>query len=469
MNALLRKVHRWLGFPLGVLLLLTFATGMLTAIDELNARRQLLSNAFLAGEHLDLEASSYKGSGVSITEHARTLGMLSERHEDATEITLATKLTPYYQVINRQERVTYGITCAITCVIGGLDQGVRTLRAEGTFFSTVLQLHRNLLMGKKGLFGLGGADYVAWISLISLFISVIGLWFWWPLRRSFKVRTLVPTRNKRADFFYSHVHAGVLCSAFIALMALTGASITFRDFTQQVFGIEAVKPRVSPAVMPNAKLGTNSGVDIKNFDIKEASTGQLAEVILSQSSKDVRERLNEKTKNGSNERVINTRENSTRKNIIISESEWLALLTLAENTFPNATLQRIKIPRTEKDKSSLADVHSLDFRFLDQGDWLGLPSSYLIINRESLSLKLLSRFSDKNLSEKIYAQLKPLHTGKGLPILYTVFLLLMSALGCVMVFSGIYSFVVKNRRVWKVRFPRFFRAFWVESYKVEQD
>ena len=37
---MLRTIHRWLGLALGLLLLITFGSGMLTAVGELTSRPQ---------------------------------------------------------------------------------------------------------------------------------------------------------------------------------------------------------------------------------------------------------------------------------------------------------------------------------------------------------------------------------------------------------------------------------------------
>src|SRR5690606_30633087 len=102
--------------------------------------------------------------------------------------------------------------------------------------------HRNFLLGKECLFGIECAHYAAWVSLLALGISLIGAWLWWPMRRSFRARQLVPTSSERKSFYFSHMSGGIVLLVFILLMALTGASITFRSVTQNLLGVERDSP-----------------------------------------------------------------------------------------------------------------------------------------------------------------------------------------------------------------------------------
>lgn len=202
---LLRQLHRWLGLPMGVLFLITFGTGLLTAVDELLTRGQF---------------SDFRYQHHSLEQQAAVLQTLTAQHNDIRMLTLPSPEQPYYQVIKRGERISYGMD-QLTPVLHQRQQ------PDG-FFDTVLQLHRNWLLGREGLFGIAGAEYVAWFSLGVLLLSVLGLWLWWPMRKTFKVQKLLPTQPKRAAYFYAHMHGGVVCLLLIVLMAITGAAMTYR-------------------------------------------------------------------------------------------------------------------------------------------------------------------------------------------------------------------------------------------------
>ena len=118
------------------------------------------------------------------------------------------------------------------------------------------------------------------------------------------------------------------------------------------------------------------------------------------------------------------------------------------------------ISKTDNSIKSKAESKIISFRFSTQADWLGLPSSYIRIDSQSSELISLKQFKQLSTGEKIMSVIKPLHTGRGLHWGYVLVLLLMSALGVLMVFSGLASFVMK-RRAW-LRFN--FNFYFIKRY-----
>lgn len=215
MNVFLKKLHRWLGVPLGLLFSVTFATGFLSAVDELASRDRY---------------SGYTYRDSSLDEDARALAMMTAKHEGIRQVVMPTERTPYYQAVLKGERFTYAID--------DLRRPVHEMEEEGGFFETVLQLHRNYLLGKEGLLGIEGKYYAATVALLALFISLVGFWLWLPLRRTFRARKMLPASSRRRDLHQSHTTGGVVMLVFIAVLSLTGASITFRAAAQWIFGVE---------------------------------------------------------------------------------------------------------------------------------------------------------------------------------------------------------------------------------------
>jgi uncharacterized iron-regulated membrane protein len=350
MNAFLRKLHRWLGFPLGLLFLVTFATGFLNAIDELASRKQY------AG--LD-----YRKTGPD--EDARALALITRNHQGIRQIVMPTENTPYYQAVLRGERYTYAID--------NLGRPIHEQDEEGGFFETVLQLHRNYLLGKQGLWGIDGKYYAASVALLALLISLIGFWLWWPLRATFRLKKVLPARAARTQLYQAHMAGGVVMLAAIALMSLTGASITYRPAAQWIFGVDP--------------------------------------------------------------------EQQTMKEPVSLDHGWHAWLSAAHAAMPGGELTGIRFPRSSQNDAA----QILEFRFLAPGDWLGLPGSKVLIDRNESALVGVSAFKDLPPGEKFYSILKPLHMGKGLHAGYVLLQLALSLLGIIMVLSGISSFVIKKR------------------------
>jgi len=211
MKRFLITLHRWLGYTLGIIFAVTILTGILSGIDDL----------------LDmLVVPNAPAVVISDREMGLALDTLTARHSDARQVLLPSENEPVFTVVLRGERYFYA---ASDLSLLGHEQSSR----DG-FFSVMLRLHRNLLMGREGIAGLSGAEWVAWVGLISLALSLLGIYLWWPHKRTFKLKRLVPTNNKQSSYYFSHLTAGIVTVAFVVLFALTGAAITYRSVAQSL-------------------------------------------------------------------------------------------------------------------------------------------------------------------------------------------------------------------------------------------
>lgn len=389
MKKTLTTLHRWLGFPLGIVFIITFATGCLTAVDELLTRVQE-----------NQESSHFIWKKTTLAEDAQAIEYFTSLHKGIRQIEMPSPENPYYRVAKKGESWSYGIDFlnAETPI-----SGIHHKKEKGGFFDTVLGLHRNLLLGKEGLFTIGGKYYVVWTGLISLLISLLGLWLWWPRRNTFKSKDIVPRGKKRKNFYLSHMTSGVVVLIAILFLALTGASITYRDFTQQLFAIEkAPQQRIDPIKL---------------------------------------------------------------------EKSWQAWMEAAYQRMPEyATLQKIRFPRAERGgkaanpavkmssqgKKGAKGVNKkpdkrIEFNFIHADNWFEILRSQVFITQRKSMLVDVSLSSDLPLKDKVYALLKPLHTGHDLPIVYVIVVLLLSLIGTVMVLSGVVSFVIKKRKHKKLK------------------
>lgn len=362
MKKYLVYLHRWLGFPLGLLFIVVFGTGLIAAFEEMLSR-------------MDFADEDYQYRETTIAQDADALAVITEGRDGIRQIIMPTKKTPYYQVELRGEKFTHAID--------NLSQVHHEQSENEGFFRTNLQLHRNFLLGKDDFLGITGQSYVAWTGLIALLLSVLGLWLWWPMRKSFRARDLVPQGRQRRNFYYAHLTGGVVTLVAVILLGVTGAAITYRPLAKQVLGVD----------QPHAAQTTQQ-------------------------------------KNGSETRDTQA-----------LEASWYAWLAAAHAEVPGAELRRIRFPRA----SSSEPV--IEFRFLANGDWLGLANSKVRINTERSTLVDVSRFEEQSVGEKLYAVIVPLHSGRGLHIGYVVVLFVFSLLGTLMVFCGLISFLVKRRRV----------------------
>ncbi len=370
MKKMLITLHRWLGFPLGLLFLITFGTGFLTAIDELLERSDQASFN-----------DAYVYQATSIEQDAAAISQITKGKKGISRIIMPAEDTPYYQLASREESWTFAID--------DLTQSLHSEREADGFFHTVLQLHRNFLLGREGLWDVEGKYYAAWVSLGALLLSLLGLWVWWPLRKSFKPGDMVPRGKKRKHFYYSHMTSGVIVLIAIVLLSLTGAAITYREIAKQVFSIAPE----SPALAPPEALDNSWAAWLSAAYAKMPEGSRLVEV-----------RYPRQSRGKPGEEVGN-------------------------------------------------QPQLLNFRFATPDDWFGLTRSGVKIDRMGSKLVEVNRFAEQTLNEKLYSLLKPLHTGQDLPIAYVFLLLFFSFIGTLMVFSGLFSFMTKKRKRLKFNRP----------------
>ena len=362
MNKFLVVLHRWLGFPVGILFVVVFGTGAITAVDELIGR---------------MGHGHYEYRKTTITEDAAALSLITEGKEGIRQVIMPTESTPYYQVVTRGERTTYA-----------LDDLNRVHREQQTsddgFFRAMLQLHRNFLLGKETFLGVEGKYYVAWVTLIGLALTLLGLWLWWPRRKSFAVKDIVPRGYKRKYFYFSHLSGGVLLSGLIILLTVTGAGITYRSITQKILGVEHTRGKP----LPYAE-GEQRSLD----------------------------------------------------------NNWQSWLTAVQAEIRHGELTQIRFPRQPANaRSGNNNVEPvMEFRVATSDDWLGLANSQVHINPATSTLLGVFMFKDKSVGEKLYSLLVPLHSGRSLHAGYVAVLLILSALGALMVLSALISFAIKRR------------------------
>lgn len=371
MKNFLSTLHRWLGFPLGLLFVVIFATGAIFAVEE------LLKRADQATVN-----SNYSYQSTTLAENAQALATITDGKKDIRSIVLPNPNTPYYRVVGRGESWTYAIN--------QLEDVTHAQDSESSFFSDSLQLHRNFLLGREGLWGVEGKHYAAWVSLLALAISLLGLWLWWPLRKTFKTKDIVPRGRKRKHFYYNHMTGGVVLLIAILVLTVSGVSITYRAVTQQLMGIQ------------QDKVEDKQTVSIENNWLAWLETAY---------------------------------------------AQMPADAQLQQIRFPRQPRQPVEIPADSK--STVPEQKPeliLTFQFHAAGNWLGLAGSTVSIDKQNSVLVDTSLFSELPLAEKVFAMFKPLHTGRALPALYVGLLLILSILGTIMVFSGLVSFVIKKRK-----------------------
>ena len=398
----LKKIHRWLGFPIGLIFLITFGTGFLTSIDELLSRTAKLPQY------------SEPYQTPSLAQQAKAISHFETQHKDIRQIILPTPSKPYYEVAQRGESFFYHLS--------SLEEIGHVTKSREGFFQTVLQLHRNLLLGKEGFLGIKGAHYVAWVSLIALAISLLGIYIWWPLRRTFAWRDVLPQGTKRKNWYYSHMTAGIISAAVILMLALTGAAITYRDVAKTVLGVNDKEK--SPT--QHATTLDNNWHSWLSHAHQNWPNSQIAYIQFPRSAP-AKGAANNKSKADA-AKIKNNKNPKQNTNGNKSEGK-----------------QNQKTARTKGNSEAIVTL-----RLLTPQDWFGLPSSKVYINRKKSQVTGSDFFSELSFGEKLYSIIVPLHTGRNLSAIYVAVLMLLSIIGTVMVLSGVVSFLQKKRK-WKTQ------------------
>jgi uncharacterized iron-regulated membrane protein len=357
MKLWLQRLHRWTGLPLGVIFLVTLISGLVIGVEE-----------WL--HQLDDFGQEYQPQ--SIAQQAQAIEQLIAMHGQRGQITLPSPSTPYYQLARRDEHITYDMDLNL------LDHDVTD--RDGIMF-WFLRLHANLLLGREGLAGLSGAEWVAWVGLIAMVISLLGLYLWWPLRKTFTVKDIVPHQQKRAHLFRSHMTSGVVVLLVIILLSLTGAALTYRTIARDVLAAER---------NPHTNLNASPVYLKRDWELwlmaaqAQMPQGELRTVDFPRS-----------------------------RNGVFQSSE----------------------------PGEVNPDTAISVRFVTPDDWFDIAGSRVLIDAHQSALLGAQPFSSLPVGQQLYSLVLPLHTGHGTSSTYLFVLLIFTLISIPMVFSGLWSYI----------------------------
>jgi len=98
-------------------------------------------------------------------------------------------------------------------------------RSGPTWLSQIHQLHLRLLAGPTG------KTIVSWAGVLTLLLSISGLYLWWPVKR---IRINWGAGGRRR-WFDVHNTVGILAFVFLFIASLTGVAIGFESVTSPMF------------------------------------------------------------------------------------------------------------------------------------------------------------------------------------------------------------------------------------------
>lgn len=224
MKRFFRKLHLWLSIPLGILITVICLTGAMLVfraeIEEVIYRKLIYTDKE-AGEKLSLSA----------------VVPLVEAQLDGDAVAGIT--------VHADPRRTYSVSLASnprTEVYVDPYSGEILGKAEGGFFSNVMQLHRWLLI-KRDV----GKPIVGYTTLLFVLILLSGIVICFPKnRRQLKRVFTIHLRKGWRCFWYDlHVSGGMYVVIGLLILALTGLSWSFQWYRQPFYKLFGADVSVS--------------------------------------------------------------------------------------------------------------------------------------------------------------------------------------------------------------------------------
>lgn len=212
MTNIVRLLHRYVGFIVGIVFLLALFSAIIIAWDYLQK---------------DLDTAFQARPQLSSADLAVGLYELQDKATNARSITLPSSESPFFEIRGR------GSSQRFSAEDYTLVEHIE--RPRDSFYSSMISLHRNLMLGRQDIFfKVGGNDIVAWASMIGVVLSVLGIWLWWFFRKSFKPSSFAPRSFRRGVLIKAHAHYSIVLLIPLVFYALSGAAITYRDEARQM-------------------------------------------------------------------------------------------------------------------------------------------------------------------------------------------------------------------------------------------
>ncbi|UIR57441.1 PepSY domain-containing protein [Sphingobacterium sp. SRCM116780] len=295
-------VHKWLGIMSGIVVLILSLTGCIyTFHDELKLwvypekyfiTTETTTSRPLALSHLirQAQASLEKGEKISRVDLYPT--------KNRTWIFRAVKTDE--QAFGHWNYYTYYKRVFVNPYTGEV-QTIENSKTE--FFQVMLQLHLNLLLGKKY-----GNTVVAWSTAIFVLILLTGIVLWWPkkwkgkkIKRSFWLDSKVKWKRLNHDL---HNVIGFYSLLFALVLGITGLVFAFPGFKKNYIAVfnmfetntktAVKKPKLS---MPLPTLYPNVQDNAFAYTLLRYPTAQMLSIRLKkekESEIDIQVRMNEK-------------------------------------------------------------------------------------------------------------------------------------------------------------------------------
>lgn len=202
----LKWFHNWVGFAVSITMLIVLTTGVyLGSVDII--------------KRLDNQGQTFMP--LSTEQKAAALQSLFERYPEMTTVRFPTEYKPYIQASMRGKSIAFD---------NQLNELSVSASANIPFYSTIFWLHRNFLLGDVGKYT------NAWASLLGGAITLVGIYLWWRVRKSFRLKQSIPRNTRSSSLVKSHIQLGLFISVPLFILCVSGFLITYKGLW-----IDAVK------------------------------------------------------------------------------------------------------------------------------------------------------------------------------------------------------------------------------------
>lgn len=199
-RALLRSAHLWAGLVLSLLLLVLGATGSVLVLKQPYWR--------LVYPELRRETAH-----LGPADHAGAIRAAREHFGDALRsVKLPQPGVGAYHLY---------LTDGEAFMSVGDHRVIDRWRPRERPMALVFDLHAHLMAGHTGE-RVGGV-----VGVLGVFLVLTGVYLWWPARRRFNLRTLLPTGFSRSKLLPGHRDLGVLATPILLILLLTGSGMVF--------------------------------------------------------------------------------------------------------------------------------------------------------------------------------------------------------------------------------------------------
>lgn len=219
MRRVVRQVHLWVGLLFSLLLFLLGATGSALVYKEAYWR---FVYPELRGE-MPVQGPSEQAAAIAAAEAAFGAELRSVKLPEPG-------VAAYHLYLTEGEAF---LAADDHRVIDRWEPSERLM-------SLLFDLHAHLMAGE------GGERVGGIVGLFGVLLAVTGLVLWWPARRLFSARTLLPRGTSRRALIHWHRDLGMIASPILLVLLLSGSGLVFYNaagaLLNGLFGDRAAAP-----------------------------------------------------------------------------------------------------------------------------------------------------------------------------------------------------------------------------------